>query len=734
MTVTTFQLSPVTSSLHNGKALCWLAHLGPALLTILFIWLPFGFAMIGLLEEWGVIGLFSRIGVFFIADVSSAMPAHSLRPLTIFPHSLAYFLDSNTFNYWHVLLTIALVIKGWALSVITTRITGTVKWGMMASVLVIIFPADTMQLSFRSIHINWALSLALLGCVIFLQALEQKSKVRSFTLSGASSLLLAAGCALYEVALVLAIIPALVIFIQIGFKKIIPHIKTFYIQHLIWASGAIVYIAYVIHTAPLVQSYQGAVVGDSALSSLNRYYPKIFSLGVMRSLFGGWIDAIKITLAEFTGYGHLVLTTATLLLLVFIVSMHSKSAIASQIETNPPLALILRMAAAGIVIICLGYLPLIFNIAHMSVSQRTFLYAAPGATLVFVALLLAINYFSKIATALVATVFVFTGLASQLYQLHHYIDISKRQQLVLRDIIRNFDGNAANKTLVILDYNNQLNHDWMFLNPNLAALLFHIYGKPVDTLEVCYMPSHEWQQSEALLRKGSCEETADSWIFHYPTSASGPGMAATDQPPSKKHPKSEIVTVVVGNGDTEPVTAELEAHRQNLESTAFTMSARYRGLTQTQPWFDFLGFRDETNKDEYFWSFGNRWSLDIPIAGSEWKKVEWEGSRISHNASAWKIAPRASLNFEMTTAAVPYSISGSFNAFTNESIRSEMQVLVNGSLTPIQWGKDGNFSGNLDPTTLKSGRNVIEFVSQVDDKHYGLSARLDWVKVAKESR
>jgi len=235
MTVTTFQSSPVTSSPHNEKALRWLAHLGPALLTVLFIWLPFGFALTGLLEEWGVIGLFSRIGVFFITDASSALTAHALRPLTIFPHALAYVLDPNTFNYWHVLLIIALVIKGWALSVITTRITGNVKWGMLASVLVIIFPADTMQLSFRSIHINWALSLALLGCVIFLQALEQKSKTRTFVLSTVGSLFLAAGCSMYEVAVVLAIIPALVIFIQIGFKKIIPHIKAFYIQHLIWA-------------------------------------------------------------------------------------------------------------------------------------------------------------------------------------------------------------------------------------------------------------------------------------------------------------------------------------------------------------------------------------------------------------------------------------------------------------------------------------------------------------------
>lgn len=105
-------------------------------------------------------------------------------------------------------------------------------------------------------------------------------------------------------------------------------------------------------------------------------------------------------------------------------------------------------------------------------------------------------------------------------------------------------------------------------------------------------------------------------------------MAVTDQPPSKKLAKSEIVTIVVGNDDSEPATAALEAHRRTLESNTLTMSARYRGLTQIPPWFNLLGFRDETDKDEYFWNFGNLWSLDIPIAGSGWKNVEREGSGV----------------------------------------------------------------------------------------------------------
>lgn len=732
MTSTNLAFTP-TSSLQHRKALTWLAHLGPALLTVFFMWLPFGFALTGLLEEWGVIGLFSRIGVFFLTDVSSAMPAHALRPLTIFPHALGYFLDSDTFNYWHVLLIIALVIKGWSLSVITTRITGALKWGMLASILVIVFPADTMQLSFRSIHINWALSLVLLASVVFLQALDQPGRARSFALSALASLLLAAGCAMYEVSLLLAATPALVIFIQLGFKGLIPHIKRFFAQYVIWAAGALAYIAYVIHTAPLVQTYQGAVVGDSAMASLKSHYSKIFTLGLGHSIVGGWIDAIRITLTEISSYWYLAIATLALLALIQAVARKSTALTAAD-ESGRSWSTLSRMIVVGLLLICLGYLPFIFNLAHMSVSQRTFLYAAPGATLFFLALLVAVDRYSKITSIALAAILVCTGLAAQLFQFQHYIDISKRQQRVLKDIVENFDGNAVSKTLVILDYSNELNHDWMFLNPNLSSVLFHIYGKPVDTLEVCYMPSGEWQQSDSLLRKGKCTQTADGWTFDYPTPTGGPGIEPTPQQASKKLSNAEVVTVVVGQGKITPASPELETYRRNLASNTLPITARLRGLTDTTPWLDFFKFRSQEHKDEYINDFGRWWSLDAPISGSGWRNTEWEAKRFSHTSSIWKNAPRASLIFDLQPTPGAYSISGLFNAFANEKIRGEIQVLVNGTSIPVQWNADGSFGGDLNPDVLKSGKNVLEFVSPVDDNYYGLSARLDWVKIVKQSR
>jgi hypothetical protein len=700
------------------------------------MWLPFGFSLTGVLEEWGVIGLFSRHGVFFITDLTSPLPAHALRPLTIFPHALAYWLDPDNFNYWHVLLITALIIKGSTLSILATRITGSIKWGVLASVLVILYPADTMQLSFRAIHINWALSLVLMSSVMFLGALDQLRTDRSYVLSALSTLPLAAACAMYELSLIMAALPALVIFVEVGFKGIIPHIKKYLVRHLLWLSGAAAYVAYVIHTAPLVQSYQGNLAGNSALTTLQQTYPKLFSVGLIHSIVGGWVDALRMIRIEIISYWYVALATLIILSIFFVIARASKNSTIVENKINPVLPRICRLAAIGIVLICLGYAPFLLSPPHLAISQRTFLYTAPGATLFFISMLWAVNYFSKAVTSALAATMIFIGLAAQLFQFHHYINISKKQQLVLKDIVQNFDGNLPqNKTLLILDYSNQLNHDWMFLNIDMAPALSYMYSKLIDNIEVCYMPSKEWQQVDSLSRRGNCVEDADGWTFNHPSSVSGPGVEPTVQQPSKRLLKSDIIPVVVGDQSKVAAHPELETYRQELNAKDSPLGIRFRGITETKPWFDFFKFRDQLREEEYRWSFGDWWSLEIPTAGSGWRDSEWEPSGyIRHVSSAWKNAERSFLYFDLAPQATPYVLSGFFNIYANAQIRSQIQIRVNGNLIPIHWGADGNFSGAVPPEILRNGKNELEFDSPTDYKYYGLSARLDWVQIVKQSK
>jgi hypothetical protein len=158
---------------HIKKWPVWAALAVPVMITILVIWFPFGFTLTGLIEEWGILGTFIHNGLFFIATPDSPLAFLGLRPLTILPLSIAYLLDPNSFDSWHILLMLALFIKGSTSSHLIWKGTGSLKWASVMGVLVLVYPADTMQLSFRSLHINWALALLLLASSLFVIAYEK---------------------------------------------------------------------------------------------------------------------------------------------------------------------------------------------------------------------------------------------------------------------------------------------------------------------------------------------------------------------------------------------------------------------------------------------------------------------------------------------------------------------------------------------------------------------------------
>ncbi len=81
------------------------------IITVVAIWIPFGFSLGGLVEEWGFLELFSRKGVFYIIT-EATLPSQRARPFHILPQALAFTLDPNSFYYWHIIQATALIIKG----------------------------------------------------------------------------------------------------------------------------------------------------------------------------------------------------------------------------------------------------------------------------------------------------------------------------------------------------------------------------------------------------------------------------------------------------------------------------------------------------------------------------------------------------------------------------------------------------------------------------------------------
>ncbi|ROO00268.1 hypothetical protein BK674_14625 [Pseudomonas moraviensis] len=718
--------TPKYSTVDNRRPFVrrWLVHIIPAIVVIVLLWIPFGFTLTGLIEEWGVLGLFVQHGVFFLADPSSPLPLHAMRPLTILPHAVAFCLDNDSFFFWHVLLMLALLIKGSTVSYITEKLTGSTGLAIIASILVIVYPADTMQLSFRGLHINWALSLALLGSTLFLHALSLQSKLRRCLISVAASTLFAAACFMYEASLLLACIPVLVLFCRDGLKPALMQIIQKLPEHAIWLAGALAYLAYAIRTAPLVNSYQASVAGTDWLTTIKATYPKLFSVGLLRSTFGGWFDAIRITAQEYSNYDYLIFGCVILFLTIAVILKLTNNTQANY--SRNVIAVNIRLAISGIILILLGYFPFLISYSHLLISQRTFLFATPGAALLVIALLGLGYSISKHLTYLCAGFFVAAGLSFQLYQFHHYVEISKIQAGVLNEVTEIFDGKIENKTLLILDYGNRLDYRWMLLNEGLTGSLSFLYNKPVTNVQVCHMPSRHWQYSDELGRKGQCVENAQDWTFQFPTSVSGPGFPASVQHPDRVIPKSSIVTVEIGrnqraSGQSQPASVVQGPIKERRDSILETLNSKTR----------FISFRDEIVNDRYDWTFGKWWSMEIPTHGTGWRETEWEVRYFNHQPTAWKVEKEATLLFEFAPKqATTYELKGTFNAFSSISPSSSMSISLNGKALAVQWSGSGDFQAMIDEGVLTSGTNTLEFNSPTDDSYYGLSARLAGVHIA----
>jgi len=709
----------------------WLPFIISPVLIVLLLWLPFGFQLNGLIEEWDVLALFTKNGLFFWAGADTPLAAHRLRPLTALPHAVAYFLNPDSFVFWHLLQMLSLVLKGVAASIIAWFLTRSRGWAMFLGALVILYPADTMQLSFRGIHINISLALVLFAAAMLVTAYDQPRRAIRFGLALAGAISLGVAILMYEAALFLAPMPFLVLFARVGFRRTWDYIRTY---PLLSASWVITVGLCIVHALLVLGSgdiYQSGVIGGGGglASTLLHKLPKLFSIGLLRSLAGGWFDAAGMVLLEYRNYSYLIFAT---IVCAAVIHFRNKIFPSGNLNDSEGRAtdsrLSLRIMSIGLLLSLLGYLPYLSSNAHMLISQRTYLFAAPGAAMVFLASLMLLSRIRKWLAEIAGVALLLLGMGAQLYQFHHYQQISDTQRQLLRSIVENFDGNLGNKTLLILDGSEQINHTWM-LN-NISNALSYFYDKPINSVEVCLMPEGNWQSRDSLARNGNCVEESDRWLFKVATPVSGPGLVSSPPTPDVVIPKDKIVVLNIKPDGSATQNPALNEYRAQLNSGKDHVAQRYRNILAAKPWpLDFKQFIHVEGTDRYRWDFGRWWSMELPIHGSGWREAEWDVNYFFHRASAWKTHGHSSLLFDMVPTGKPYVLEGRFDLIVSDAIRESIHIRLNGHDLQYRWTGDGKFTAEIPKDILKRGENKAEFNSATDENYFGLSARLDWFEV-----
>lgn len=691
------------------------------------LWLPFDFAMIGLIEEWDLLDLFTVHGLFFYTHFDGPLAPHALRPLMPFSFALAHVLSPDSFAGWHVLTIAALLAKGVAMTWLGWRASGRRSVGVMAGVLIILYPADTMQLSFRSLHINVAGGFALVAAALAVYAFDTSRRAVAHICAITAGLLFLSGGLMYEAAFTLVAMPLAVLVVHHGLLPL-RRVRERWTVVVCWMAAPLAYGIYAIWAGKQISSYQGSVIAQgSGLHYALSVWPDLFRVGALRALVGGWIDAARMAAATFQNYGYLVGATAALALLCAAVARQNARQGTALGGAEP--ALIARMLIAGFVMMLMGYAPFMLSAAHMAISQRTYLWATPGAVFVWLAVLMWLWRAGRPLAVVVAVMLMNLGLAAQLLQFHHYVNLSERQRALLRAVVDNFDGEAADRKLVVLDGTSQVGHDWMFIdNGGLQRALTYLFGHAVASPEVCRQPSMEWGRRDALGRPGRCSTDGQRWTFTYPSAVSGPDRPAEELPAPMHLDAGQILLLPIAADGRAVPQAAAAADREHVARGDSVIARRYRSILEPRaPALVGPMFKDQFPRTSWRFSFGDWWSLEEVPYGAGWRQSEWLARGLKHRSLAWKVSPEASLYMELRPTARPYVLRGEFTDFANDDIRNSMRAKINGRELDLTWIGGGRFEAAVPQGVLTSGRNELILRSPVEPKLYGLSARIDWV-------
>jgi hypothetical protein len=374
------------------------------------------------------------------------------------------------------------------------------------------------------------------------------------------------------------------------------------------------------------------------------------------------------------------------------------------------LGLAARTALAGIALAALGYAPYLLSISHIYISQRTFLFASIGSSIVVAAVFLVVERASKIAFVSLACLLVALGFGSQWEQLATYTDISNRQKALLSGIIEAAPdaGMKSGFWLYITDKSGELSNTWMLRGQILPMALSYLLRRDINAV-VCSEPggfysSFTGDQSGVT---GHCVPTENGWLI-------GQGM-----PGEFEILTSNAIQLVI---EPDRLVKRIGDRPARL-GAAFV--ERVRSIIGCYP-CSYVPREPATAAYKY--DFGRYWSLENVAWGDGWTDAQWVKPPSQPVSYAWMAAPRSSLFFRIKPQPSRYHVSVKVFASVSQRARDTLKVGINGQEVKTDWIAQDTLSGEFDGSTLKSGLNEIS-LSATPGVPHTISNAVDWVEI-----
>jgi hypothetical protein len=677
-------------------------------LTVTALWLPFGFSLGGLIEEWDVLALFARHGLFFIADGSSPLAAHSARPLTILPHAIAFWLDGDSFLYWHLTLMLALCAKSVCGAFIGLKLTGRLGFAMLLALLLLLYPADTMQLNFRALHINVALALALIGCVINLHAYEATAGRISQSLAVLAPIAFLVAALMYEGSVGLFVFPFAILFAKYGNEtgRVVARKP---VVLALWCVGLLGWAAFFLTALGLRPTYQTEVLsGSYGLWRLG----DIARSGLYRAFFEGWHDTMRIAYRELEWpvYPALAMIIVPLVLALLMWRDQGQEQLSSLPATRAQSWLAARTAVAGLLAFTIGYGPFLASTATTAITQRTFLAATPGAALVVLAALLWIDArTSKWITVAASSLLFGLCFVAQLYQFDKYNRVyASVIQPILHAVIQLVGGPNDHPIAVLFNNYGYLNGVWDFGSGLVSALYYVAPHSGFNGIFVCESTSGRTlpRQRVNIDRRSRCESENEKVLLK-----------------EYAHPAVELTgaKVAVLNIDG---TLTVRGPQSETE-----IPIRARRLLKQSTWGPEYSIFRSQKSEQFVCQFESMWGYAYPCRTFGFFEGE-SFSSILGPPFAWIAEPRAGFIFDISPGHDRYRLTLNVHHVILSPDRN-IRVFLNEQEIGVSLGSPGRIEGVVNGELLTGRHNVLELRTAPDDS-FGVSFGLTSVVIRPE--
>lgn len=410
----------------------WAWAVAPAVFCIGALWWNFGFTLGGMIEEWDFIWLMNRYPGFWNSFAGNPMSEQfEARPLQITPFAAAYALDHYSFLGFHFVLMLACVLRIIAGASIGYFAFRSRRYALTLGLLFFLFPADTQQMSFRTLSISVALAFMTLGSACSLRALVAKTARARAAHLIAASILSCVAVLIYEPVVTLYALTPLTLLARYGWARFRLVMRRRRMTALLWFAAPIINAVYLAYSIIVLKSgYQAGLSHAGIGKSIFENRRFLWQSWTYRVFWDAWTSTINILATRTAHYIFLcAIAVAIVAILTFADSTRSRPVTFARAA---------RYVLIGLIAGIAGYVPFMVDASHLMLTQRTFMAVAPGISILLVAVIAFVFNSVRSVSIVAASIFIFLGFVAQLYQFdvynRYYVTVIRPYMSIMADM------------------------------------------------------------------------------------------------------------------------------------------------------------------------------------------------------------------------------------------------------------------------------------------------------------